>query len=91
MSLELCDGNCDGSEKSLILSAWAGVGVILRISRGGVAPRAFGDIVPLAQTTMACLVCVFWKELKILCNDLMTYRKHVLFLAINLMVTFMSF
>ena len=61
-----CDGTCDGSDTSLLLSAWSGVRCIVSISGGRVASHSFGEIASLPQTQLAWLVCVFWKELKFL-------------------------
>ena len=78
MELEGFDGTFDGSYTSLILKAWAGIISIVSIYGGGVASHSWSDIVSLPQTNIVWIVCVFWKELISLLNDLMTYRKHVL-------------
>ena len=51
--------------------------------------HSFGEIWSLSQTNMAWIICVFWKELKILLNYLMIYHKHILMylLVNNLMAT----
>ena len=62
--LEGCDGNCNGSDTSLILAALAGVRGIMSIYCGGVVSHTFGNIALLTQTGMVLILCVFWKGLK---------------------------
>ena len=72
MALEECDGTCNGSDTSLILSDWSGMNELVSITWSRVASHSFSEIAPLPQTDMEWLICVFCKELQNLLSDLMT-------------------
>ena len=65
LALEKCDGPCNDSDASLILSDCTGLYVIVYISSGGVDLHYFCGIESLPQTYMTWLACVFRKELNI--------------------------